>query len=100
MGRVRNGARRSRCKCSVADTVFWQAIISIISYSEANETLRLSLRGRTFIGARIVIGMAKIKTEDLLRRSQSEKTGGWTSENHTDNISLTRFDSYPDYGKI
>ena len=43
--------------------------------SDAGESIRVSLRGRTFIGARIVIGTVQIKTEDLLGNTEIE-TGG------------------------
>ena len=38
----------------------------MIFHSDAGESIRVSLRGRTFIGARIIIGKVQIKTEDLL----------------------------------
>ena len=44
-------------------------------HSDAGEGIRVSLRGRTLIGARIVIGTVQIKTEDLLGNTEIE-TGG------------------------
>ena len=44
-------------------------------YSDAGECIRVSLRGRTFIGARIIIGTVQINTEDLLGNVE-DKTGG------------------------
>ena len=44
-------------------------------YSDAGESIRVSLRGRTFIGARIIIGTVQIKTEDLFGNVEDE-TGG------------------------
>ena len=47
----------------------------MIFHSDAGESIRVSLRGRTFIGARIIIGTVQIKTEDLLGNVE-DKTGG------------------------
>ena len=47
----------------------------MIFHSDAGESIRVSLRGRTFIGARIIIGKVQIKTEDLLGNTEAE-TGG------------------------
>ena len=47
----------------------------MIFHSDAGESFRVSLRGRTFIGARIIIGTVQIKTEDLLGKAETE-TGG------------------------
>ena len=44
-------------------------------HSDAGESIRVSLRGRTFIGARIIIGTVQINTEDLLGNIE-DKTGG------------------------
>ena len=43
--------------------------------SDAGESIRVSLRGRTFIGARIIIGTVQIKTEDLLGNTETEAGG-------------------------
>ena len=49
----------------------------MIFHSDAGESIRISLRGRTFIGARIIIGTVQIKTEDLLGNSETGTGGTW-----------------------
>ena len=43
--------------------------------SDAGERICISLRGRTFIGARIIIGTIEIRTESLLRKVEDEPGG-------------------------
>ena len=47
----------------------------MIFHSDAGESIRVSIRGRTFISTRIIIGTVQIKTEDLLGNTEIE-TGG------------------------
>ena len=43
--------------------------------SDANETIYLSLRSRTFLGVRTIIGTAEIKREELLENPGAEIEG-------------------------
>ena len=43
--------------------------------SDVTDTIYLSLRGRTFIGARIIIGTAEIKREELLKQTEGGMEG-------------------------
>ena len=43
--------------------------------SDVADTIYLSLRGRTFIGARIIIGTAEIKREELLKQTEGRIEG-------------------------
>ena len=47
--------------------------------SNVTDTIYLSLRGRTFIGARIIIGTAEIKREELLNKTEGNLEGIWLS---------------------
>ena len=44
-------------------------------FSDVTDTIYLSLRGRTFIGARIIIGTAEIKREELLKQTEGRIEG-------------------------
>ena len=43
--------------------------------SDVTDTIYLSLRGRTFIGARIIIGTAEIKREELFNKTEGNLEG-------------------------
>ena len=47
--------------------------------SDVTDTIYLSLRGRTFIGARIIIGTAEIKREELLKQTEGGIEGKYRS---------------------
>ena len=47
--------------------------------SDVTDTIYLSLRGRTFIGARIIIGTAEIKREQLLKQTERRIEGKYIS---------------------
>ena len=47
--------------------------------SDVADTIYLSLRGRTFIGARIIIGTAEIKREELLKQTEGGMEGKYIS---------------------
>ena len=47
--------------------------------SDVTDTIYLSLRGRTFIGARIIIGTAEIKREELLNNTEGRIEGIYIS---------------------
>ena len=46
-----------------------------LSYSDVNETVYFSLRLRTFLGVRTIIGTAELKREEILKNPGAEIKG-------------------------